>query len=433
MHTTRRDFLRTAAAASAGYWLTATARSAERTANGPNGKLLVAVVGGGGQGEFSVNQLAGETLVAFADVDDARAGKTYEKYPGVARFKDFRVLFDKVKPLDAVAVATPDHTHASVALAAMKLGKHVYCEKPLAHNVREARLMTEAAAQAKVATQMGHQYHSEPNYRRAVELVREGVIGTVAEAHGWVGAKYHASHKPTETPPVPPTLDWDLWLGPAPQQPYSPKYVPFNWRAYRDFGTGAIGDMACHIIDPIASALDLRAPTTVTSEGTPVEAEGFSTGLVVRFQFAARGSLPPATVTWYHGDRQPAAELFEGRKPPGSGCLFVGTKGKLLVDHSPRAGAHRLLPVEKFPDNGPPTKLGKHPHHHQEWVNACKTGSPTGSNFAYAGPLTELVLLGNVAHRVGKPLTWDSAAMKCVGCSEADALLRRVYRAGWEL
>jgi predicted dehydrogenase len=338
-------------------------------------------------------------------------------------------MLDKVKPLDAVVVSTPDHTHAVAAVAAMNLGKHVYCEKPLAHSIAEVRAMRDLAARMKLATQMGIQIHAEQNYRRSVELIRQGAIGAVREAYAWCGSNYHAESRP-QSENVPAGLNWDLWLGPAPERPYSQAYVPFSWRRFRDFGTGGLGDMACHILDSVFTALELSAPTRVTATGSPPNPEGFPAAIEVQYEFAARNNAPPLKLTWWTGDRRPPNELGDGEKWSGGGFLVVGEKGRLLCNHM---GNHKLLPVERFTTGVPASALPPHPGHHQEWIRACKTGSATGANFAYAANLTEAVLLGNVAHLAGQSLEWDAANLRVTNVPAANDLLRREYRKGWTI
>lgn len=430
--TTRRRFLQTTASAAAGFWVANHGLRAESSS--PNEKLNVAVIGPGGRGRGNLSGVSSQNVVALCEVDEVRGGPSLEKYPQAQKFHDFRRMLDKLdKQIDAVVVSTPDHTHAVAAVRAMKMGKPVYCEKPLARSLYEVRVMTETAAKMKLATQMGNQGHSGSGYRRMVELVRSGAIGTVIEAHAWSHKNFSASKRPTETPPVPKTLKWNLWLGPAPKRPYHPAYLPFNWRAWWDFGTGGLGDMACHIIDPIFWALELDAPMRVEAEGEPaVNPEGFAEQLTVRYSFPARGDRPAVLLYWHHGSRRPNVKLPAGLSLPNQGQLLVGDKGMMLGKHS--SGLVALLPEEKFRDfEGPDPFLRVSPGHHQEWIEACKTGGPTGSRFAYAGPLTETVLLGNLAHRVGKELEWDSKQLKATNCPEADDIIRREARKGWEM
>ena len=433
---TRRQFVGGAAATSLTLML-----SIPRRVLGANERLNVAVIGTTGRGGDNLNEViaTGENVVALCDVDDRLLDKAI-KTPAAAkakRFNDFRQMFDEMaNEIDAVLVATPDHIHAPAGLAAMRHGKHLYCEKPLAHNVREIRLMQQAARQNKLATQMGTQIHAGENYRRVVELVKSGAIGPIRRVHNWVGTSYSGSQKgvkrPEGTPPVPEGLHWDLWLGPAPQRPYHPDYHPFWWRGWWDFANGALGDMACHHMDLPHWALDLREPLTVESEGPAPDDVICPPWQIVHFHYPARGGQPPVHLTWYHGGKQPPELADPALKLPrwGAGTLFVGDEGMLLADYD----KHRLFPEEKFKEFKKPEKsIPRSVGHHKEWVNACKNGTPTACNFEYSGALAETVLLGNVAYKAGKKIDWDAQAMKCRNAPEADKFLTREYRKGWEL
>jgi predicted dehydrogenase len=424
----RRDFLkRTAAAGSlaAGYGYFGSRAAAD--SKSPNEKLNIGAVGTANQARFSLGNVGSENLVAICDIDDNYLAQAAKDFPGAQKYNDFRKLLEQ-KDLDAVIVATPDHIHAPATLRALRLGKHVYCEKPLTHTVAEARLVAQEAAKAKVATQMGTQIHAGDNYRRVVEIIQAGAIGKVAEVHTWAGRNWSAAGRPKETPPVPPNLHWDLWLGPAPERPYNPAYVPANWRKYWDFGGGNMADMACHHMDLPFWALALRYPTTVVAEGPAVDAEGCPAGLVVRYEFPARGEQPAVKLTWYDGDKIPPAIL--GQATGGGGNLFVGDKGMLWADY----GVCRLLPESDFAGYKPPEPtIPRSIGHHAEWFKACKTGSPTTCNFDYSGALTEAVLLGGVAYRSGQKIEWDPVALKAKNTAEADRFIRKPYRTGWEL
>ena len=294
----------------------------------------------------------------------------------------------------------------------------------------EARTVAQRAAERKRATQLGTQIHAGENYRRVVELVRGGLLGTVTDVHVWVGKSWSGGERPADRPPVPATLSWDLWLGPAPERPYHPTYLPANWRRWWDFGSGTLGDMACHHVDLPFWALALTAPTRVEAEGPPPHAETTPEWMVVRYDFPANGPRPPVRLTWYDGGKRPDLLRQPGVPEWGDGTLFVGEKGMLLADYD----RFVLLPQEKYqgvplPEPTIPRSIG----HYAEWIAACKTGSPTTCSFDYSGPLTETVLLGNVAYRLGRPITWDAAELRCPGCPEADHLLRREYRKGWSL
>jgi predicted dehydrogenase len=349
-------------------------------------------------------------------------------------------MFDELhSQIDAVVVTTPDHTHAVIAKAALELDKHVYCEKPLTHSIQEARVLAETAKRHRVATQMGNAGHSSEGTRRVVELVRSGAIGPIREVHAWTNRPIwpQAIDRPSERPPVPSALDWDLWLGPAPERPFHPAYHPFKWRGWWDFGTGALGDMGCHIIDAAFWALELGSPSSVEAEcpDLHLHPETGPSWSIVRYEFCAAGHRPPVKLTWYDGGKLPPPELFDGHTPAkdSSGSLFVGAKGRLLVQRE-RGRGYILLPEQEFKDFQPPKPtLPRSPGHHPEWIEACKTGKPCGTSFDYAGPLTELVLLGNVALRAGRKIDWDGPAMRTNSGSIDDIFIHRENRPGWAL
>ncbi len=429
---TRRTMLRNSALAGVGIWTAGkTGLRAQELEPSPNERLNIAVVGCGGRGHADLNAVASQNIVALCDVDDRRAAGAFGQHPNAKKYRDFRKMFDEMHAqIDAVVIGTPDHSHAPPGVMAMRLGKHCYCEKPLTHSVYEARVMTDLAKEKNLATQLGTQIHAGDNYRRVVELVQSGAIGPIAEVHVWCGAQYGGGERPADTPPVPEGLDWDLWLGPAPQRPYHPTYAPFGWRGWWDFGNGGLGDFFCHFSDLAFWALDLKYPTSVAAEGSPVHPESCHTWMIVNYEFPARGDLPPVKLTWYDGGKRP--EFLQDRKIPewGAGVLFIGTEGMLLSDYSRLV----LLPEEKFVEFKPPeptipTSIG----HHAEWIQACKTGEPTTCNFPYSGPLTEAALLGSVSYRSGKSFQWDAANLKAVDCPEADPLINRKYREGWTL
>ena len=401
----------------------------------PSDKLHVAVVGVAGRGGANLNGVAGENIVALCDVDANRLGKAAKRFPKAKTFADFRkMLWQTEKSIDAVVVSTPDHTHAPAAAMAMRMGKHCYCEKPLTHSVFESRTLVELAKKNKLVTQLGTQIHAGENYRRVVELVQAGAVGAVGEVHVWCSCRYGGVRRPKDAPPVPPHLDWDLWLGPAPYRPYHPCYLPGRWRNWWDFGTGGMGDFGCHYTDLPFWALKLRHPTTVESEGPPPDAEAVPLWLIVRYEFPPRGDLPAVKLTWYHGGRQPAMlkDLLapKDRKRWGSGVLFVGAKGMLLANYN----ARMLLPKEKFAGFQPPKPtIPPSIGHHREWIVACKTGGQTTCNFDYSGTLSEAVLLGNAAFRAGEKLQWDAQDLKATNTDKAAPYIRREYRKGWTL
>lgn len=439
MHTqlTRRAFLRNVTWGGAGLVILSNSRLVRGTQ--ANERLNIAGIGVGGRGAEDVNGVGGENIVALCDVDHQHAAKTFEQFPNAKRYKDFRKMLDEIQDkIDAVVIGTPDHIHAPAAVLAMKLGKHCYCEKPLTHSVYEARLMAQVAREKKLVTQMGTQIHAGGNYRRVVELVQSGTIGKIRDVHVWLGANFAGPPKPTDMsqpdapsdrPPVPETLDWDLWLGPAAYRPYSPEYAPFKWRYWWNFANGQLGDFFCHYCDLAFWALKLRHPTSIEAEG-PVHPDSAAKWTIARQEYPARGDLPPVTLNWYSGGGYPAFVKEKNIPQWGSAVLFIGSDGMLIADYN----KHQLLPVEKFagfqpPDPFIPDSIG----HHAEWIHACKTGGPTTCNFDYSGALTEAALLCNVALRTGRKLVWDAKSLKAVDCPEADAFLRRPYREGWTL
>ena len=415
-------------------------------------QLNVAVVGAGGRGGDDLHELepTGVNIVALCDCDHRRAAASLHRYPKAKVYSDWRKMFEAEKGIDAVLVATPDHNHAIVSIHAMKLGKHVYCEKPLAHSIWEAREMARVAAEMKLATQMGTQGHAFEGTRRAVEVVRNGAIGQVRELHVWTnrpkGWWPQGITRPTDSVDVPSGLDWDVWIGPAPQRPYNPAYVPFKWRGWWDFGTGAIGDMGVHNLDTAFWALELTQPTSVRIRdcspalSSPSAKDTLPLWSILELDFPARGEKPPVKMTWYDGGKLPPAELFFREPVPSGdgGSLLLGSNGALLTRtwHGGQSPADMfvLLPRDKFKDYQPPTPtLPRVASHHHEWVTACRGGDKTLSNFGYAAVLTESLLLGNLALRTGKTIEWDASAMRAVGTPEADQFIHPQFRSGWTL
>jgi predicted dehydrogenase len=430
----RREFVGGAAASIAAFSFIPRNVIGQAGKTPPSQKLNIACIGCGGMGASDIRSVSSENIVALCDVDARRAADTFKRYPKAKKYRDFRVMLEKEEQnIDAVTVSTPDHIHAVAAMTAMKMGKHVYCQKPLAHDIFEVREMTKAARKYNVVTQMGTQIHATNGMKVMVEIIQSGMIGPVREVHIWSDKKWGGGTRPTDTPPVPPELDWDLWLGPAPQRTYHPTYLPGNWRKWWDFGTGTLGDMGCHIFDPAFWALELKYPDSVQAHPGPFNPETYPTALAVRYEFPARGDQPPVTLTWYDGDRKPflPKELESNRKLPSQGGLYVGEKGTILYPHM---GAPRLIPESKMKGfKAPKPFLPRGVNHYQEWINACKGGPQTLSNFDYAGPLSESVLLGNVAIRAGERLFWDGENMKVTNSDKANTFLQREYRPGWTL
>jgi predicted dehydrogenase len=409
--------------------------------------LDLGVIGAGGRGADDIEELKGENIVALCDVDTDRAASTFAKYPKAVRYRDFRVMLEKEKGIDAVVVATPDHVHAVASLAAIRAGKHVYCEKPLTRTIREARVLAIEAKRAGVTTQMGNQGMAFEGNRLIKEWLADGAIGTVREVHVWSDRPTHRGklplwwpqgvERPGDAPGVPASLDWDLWLGPAPWRPYHSAYVPFRWRGWWDFGTGGLGDMGIHNLAPVFSALNLGAPTTVHASSTPLHKESVPLASMVHYEFRAHDGRPGVQVHWYDGGLLPARpeELDEGRGlDPEDGILFVGNKGKMVVEGW-GGERPRLIPERRNREYPRPARsLPRSKGHHAEWVQACKTGSATQSSFEFAGPLTEAVLLGALCIRQGgELLRWDSEQMRVTNVVEANDHVHYSYRSGWEL
>ncbi len=405
----------------------------------PSEKLNIAGIGVGGRGAGDLQEVESQNIVALCDVDWRQAAGTFKRYPNAKKYKDFREMLDKEdKNIDAVIVATPDHVHAVASMAAIKRGKHVYCEKPLAHSIYEIRRVTEAAREAKVATQLGNQAQADEGIRLVCEFIWAGVIGPVREVHSWCNRPIspRGLDRPTDTPPAPEGLDWDLWIGPAKWRPYHPWYLPFTWRGWWDFGTGVLGDIGCHQFAPIYRALKLGYPLSVEACSSGVNEETAPLASMVRYDFPARGEQPAMKLTWYDGGLMPArpAELENARRfGDADDNLYVGDKGKML--------AHRLLPESRNAEYGkPPKVLPRSPGHHQEWLNACKGGEPAGSNFNVSGPMAEVVLLGNIAVRMGQQLYekglklyYDGPKMEIANLPEANKYIRPEFREGWTL
>ncbi|MBS0209410.1 MAG: Gfo/Idh/MocA family oxidoreductase [Planctomycetes bacterium] len=436
----RRHFLSTAAASAAALTV---ARPAWSRALGASDSLRVASVGVGGKGWSDLTSVAASKavrVVALCDIDDSKnfMGRAAEKYPDAARFVDWRKLLDKANDFDAVIVSTPDHMHAPISLAAMALGKHVYCQKPLTHTVFEARQMRRAAERNRVVTQMGNQIQSHEAYRTAVKWVHDGLIGKVREVHSWQSGKMRwilTDNRPAGSDPIPETVHWDEWLGVTAERPYKAEiYHPFNWRAWQAFGTGQLGDFGCHILDPVFMAVGLTGPTMIRAEAPTMNQEVWNNRSTVWFEFPRTKYTAgdSVRVTWYDGEGhmpEPSGlGIPSDYKLPGAGSVVVGTEGSLVIPHVKEP---KLFPEEKFASQ-PPEKVPAIDHY-VGWADACRGEGSTGSNFGYSGPLTETVLLGTIAVRLaGSDLRWNSEEMKFANSAEANALLSKPYRRGWE-
>lgn len=397
----------------------------------PNERLNIGVIGTANRGGANLKGVSTENIVALCDVDSIFLDAARTKFPKAKKYSDFRRMIDD-NDVEAVVVSTPDHTHAVATMQALELGKPVYCEKPLTHTVAEARAIGDMARKKGVATQMGTQIHAGTNYRRVVELVQSGAIGSVSEVHVWVGGSWKPMPRPVDIIPIPPTLNYDVWLGPAAYRPYHPEYLPFNWRRWWVFGGGTMADFGCHYMDLPHWALNLRQPVVVDSKGPEPHKECAPPWMVTRYSHPARGPLPPVKLTWYQGGPRPP-HFEDGLLPKwgNSGVLFVGSKGMVLADYN----KHVLLPEKDFAGFEPPAPfIPDSIGHHAEWILACKNGGGTGSGFDYASALTETVQLGNVAHRIGnKRMEWDSAKLISPNCPEAAEFVQYEYRRGWRL
>jgi predicted dehydrogenase len=450
----RRDFLQ--ASALAGFGVIVKGSRVHGQSRGPNEKLNFACIGVGGKGSSDTDHV-GElgNVVALCDIDGQRLEKKNEQFKDARPFRDWRELLDTLAhKIDAVVVSTPDHTHAIAAVTAMRLGKHVYCQKPLAHSAHEARLMRQTAAEKQVATQMGNQGTSNPGFREGVELIRSGIIGPIQEVHVWTNRpfKYWKQapdlvERPIETPPVPRHVAWDLFLGPAPERPYHPCYHPHNWRGWWDFGTGAMGDMACHTANLAFKSLRLGLPTRVTAASSEVNNETYPAWATITYEFPARGNLPPVKLTWYEGARDgqrnlPSPDLFQGKVPSDSGSLFVGQEGSIFSP-SDYGSDQTLLPAERFAgkqlvisdQERRERNRSSDQDHKAEWVRAICEGNPkiAWSNFDYAGRMTEAMLLGNVSVRLGVPIEYDADSGRVINYPEAERYIQPEFRRGWTL
>lgn len=425
----RRDFIQLTLAAG-GIAAVGDVLADERKKISANERLNVACIGVGGRGAANLAGVGHENVVALCDVDANHLSKALSGFSAAKGYADFREMLAKHPDLDAVVVSTPDHTHAVAAAAAMRLRKHLYCEKPMTYTVQETRTLRTMAKEGKLVTQLGTQIHAGDNYRNVVSAVQSGVIGPVKEVHVFFGGgpKVYKSAKPTEPPKA---LNYDLWLGPAEQTPYVREQSHFDWRYWWKFGNGVLGDFGCHFMDLAFWAMELGPPKSVmsTAEKAHDGVNDVPAKQKVKYVFAGKdGNDVP--LTWQHGGGRP--KEVDGLDY-GSGVLFIGSEGMIVGDYS----RFKVLPESKFKDYVAPKKIAKSIGHHKEWLQAIRTGGPTTCNFDYSGNLTEAVLLGNVALRgaPGKVLAWDAGGLKFSGegSEEANKLLHREYRSGWTL
>jgi len=451
----RRNFLPGAGAALTALTILPRHVLGGKSYRAPNERLNIAGVGVGGMGRNYLRNCETENIVALCDVDDNLAAKTFEGYPNAKTYRDFRIMLEKEKGIDAIVIGTPDHTHAIVAMAGMQLGKHLYCAKPLTRTIHEARHLAKAAREAGVATQMSVQSSASDAACSTAEWVQAGAVGPVREVHVWTDRPIwpQGLARPAETFPVPSALGWDLWLGPAPARPYHPVYHPFRWRGWYDFGTGALGDMACHTLHVIFRALKLAYPTSVYASSTfivepIIEAkngsisvrhqkascpESFPMSSIVTWDFPARGDLPAVRMHWYEGGLKPPGllELDSGTAQPRSGILFMGDKGVLFSGFN---GGPRLIPETKHKAYTPPAKtIPRTIGHYQEWIEAAKGGKPANCNFDFGSLLVETALLGTIAIRTGKRLYWDAENGQITNDADANKYVNPPYRSGWSL
>jgi len=444
----RRSFLGATATATAALSFLPRHVLGESGIVSPSQKLNIAGVGIGGKGLDDLQNLASENIVALCDVDHNYAAPAFKKWPEAKRHRDFRKMLETQKDIDAVVIATPDHLHFPIAMWAIRHGKHVYCQKPLTHTLAETRALARAASQSKVATQMGNQGNAGEGVRLIQEWIEDGAIGVVREVHAWTEKPIWPTGivRPTDSPPVPEGMDWDLWLGPAPTRPYHPAYTPFKWRAWWDFGSASLGDMGCHVLNTPWRALSLGLPTSVEAYSRGCTEETGSLASIIYYEFPARDGRPPVKLTWYDGGIMPPRPVEIGdyrRLGDNEGCIFVGDRGKITC--SCYGENVRLLPDSlEHAYRRPAPRIPRSAGHYQEWLAACKGGPKAGSHFEHAAVLTEVVQLGNVALRHsarvnkelqnGRPvkLLWDAVAGK-TNDPEANQFLQTEYRKGWEV
>jgi predicted dehydrogenase len=429
----RRTFMQASAAAGVGYWVAGGVALAQ--SNSPNEQIQFACIGIGGKGRSdSADALRHGKVVGICDVDGTTLERSGARFKDSAQFYDFRRMLDELgDKVDAVTVSTPDHTHAVAAVMAMKMKKHCFCQKPLTHSIYEARVMTEVARESGVATMMGNQGTALDSLRKAVAVIEGGALGKVTEAHVWTNRPVwpQGIERPSEVKGNPNHIHWDEWIGPAPYRPYHEAYHPFKWRGFWDFGTGALGDMACHTLNMPYAALRLADPTSVTAETSGHNRETYPGWSVIAFEFPANDKRGPVKLMWYDGGKTPEASLFGGEQPEASGALIIGDKAKLYATGD-YCDDFRLLGADMPAD----IEFEKSPGHFEEWVRAIKGGQPAKSNFAdYAGPLTETILLGNLAVWVGegKRVEWDAQKLESPNMPELASFVKRDYREGYSL
>lgn len=438
----RRDFLKGAAGAGIGFWV-ANHYARGQEGSSPSDKLNIAVVGITNRGGENINEMEKEAaglfnIVALCDVDDVFLKSVGLRYPKAKPYNDFRKMLEQ-KDIDAVLCATADHAHAWVTLAALRSGRHTYCEKPLAHSLEEIRLVTETAKREKKVTQMGTQIHATSNYRRVVEAIQSGVIGAVNDVH-IVMEKAWGRTTPARTGvPIPPGLHWDIWQCAQPEREYSPDYLPQVWRDWWQYGEGTLGDMGCHLFDLPTWALGLTHPTKVHAEGPEVHPDWCPMWLIVHYEFPAKGDRPPVKIHWYDGGRNDikkpdiVEELnLRKHRMDHMAIIFVGEKGVLAADYD----KFKLFPEDKFADwKAPAETIAPSPGHHKEWILACMKNDPTAPlcNFSYSGPLAESVILGTVAYRTGQPIEWDPEQLAVTNTANAEQFIKLKYREGWSL
>jgi predicted dehydrogenase len=426
----RRDFLKTTAVVCGGYWLGA---SSTARAAGPNEKLNVACIGVGGRGSANVGGVSGENIVAMCDVDEKKAGSRYQQFDKARKFQDFRVMLDKLdKQIDAVVISTPDHTHFHPARQAMLMGKHVYCEKPLAHTAWECRELTKLAKKMDVATQLGNQRHANAGMARTVEAVRSGMIGEIKEVYCAIGGSRGMPGMPKESPAVPSHLNWDLWQGPAKERPYAPDYCPYKWRFWWDYGTGETGNWGCHILDIPFWALQLKYPTRIDLDVVPdakdIDPQRTPKSMKTRMEFPAANKSGVLTLHWWHGS---LGEVFKKHNTKSFGnTLFIGDKGTIAAGFN----GYQVKLTDGSKPKTPEQTIAKSPGFHKEWINACKGGPRSSCDFVkYSGPLAESVLLANAAFRSGGGFDWNPIGFKASGNDNVEQYLVPDFRNGWKV